>query len=1046
MHGLQPIAAFISCDGPPSPLDAAARRTLGLPGDFAAAMVARGPGGLRALLLEQHGSRPLRDSLAQLAARLASRTPHLLWIAIVSRRESGEVALAAWHASGPRPRISALLVDRARIVDSDAETLCALAASGAEVDVLTHARWVGVLGREAVTRRFYRTLQRIVHVLARHAIGQASDHGRHEVALLYVSRLLFLSFLETKEWLDGDRAFLSRRFDACMDAAGSFQRRVLLPLFFGTLNTPVERRAAGARALGRIPFLNGGLFARSPVERLHRDLAFRDEDFGLLFADLLGRYRFTAREEAGDWSEAAVDPEMLGRAFESLMEAGERRASGAFFTPHELVARVTDDALHATLAQVAGGDAAADVLARRRPGEAAAAALAARIRHIRILDPACGSGAFLVYALERVAQLLVWLGDARPVSHLRHAVLRASIFGVDLNPTAVWLCQLRLWLSVVIESGERAPSRVTPLPNLDRHVRVGDALAGGDFAHAPLGGGAAFRSARDRYARAVGARKRTLATALDRMERARAIEGLDRRIAHVSAARRELLVALRGRDLFGLRPPVTREVRATLVRLRGEVRDSRARRRVLASGGALPFSFGAHFADIAAAGGFDAVVGNPPWVRVHRIAPSARASLRRAFRTYRESAWREGALAAGAGTGFGGQVDLAALFVERALALVRAGGVVGLLVPAKLWRSLAGGGTRRLLAEAHTPLAIVDWSDAPALFDAAVYPSMVLVQRGGSAQYGEATCPSAVLRISVHARRAAATWTMPLRELALDESPGSPWLLLPPAPRRAFDMVRRCGVPLAQTRFGTPLLGVKSGCNQAFVVDTDGTTHESGARLEVERELLRPLVRGETVRPWRCDDHGARIIWTHSAGGAALERLPPGAERWLRPWRRRLSARADAGTARRWWTLFRVASAACDVPRVVWADFGRRPRAAVLHAGDPTVPLNTCYVIRCADLCDAYALAALLNSPLTSAWLDPLAEPARGSYRRFLGWTIALLPVPADWASAQPLLAAAGERGWRGDPPADRELLDLCARAYGVGLASLAPLLEWHGR
>ena len=130
-------------------------------------------------------------------------------------------------------------------------------------------------------------------------------------------------------------------------------------------------------------------------------------------------------------------------------------------------------------------------------------------------------------------------------------------------------------------------------------------------------------------------------------------------------------------------------------------------------------------------------------------------------------------------------------------------------------------------------------------------------------------------------------------------------------------------------------------------------------------------------------------------------------------------------------------------PRVVWADLGRAPRAVVFRAGDPTVPLNSCYVVPCTTLADAHALAALLNSPLAAAWLNPLAEPARGGYRRYLGWTTALLPVPQRGGEARAILAPLGERAGAGDPPAADELLAAVLRAYRVAFGDVAPLLTW---
>ena len=123
--------------------------------------------------------------------------------------------------------------------------------------------------------------------------------------------------------------------------------------------------------------------------------------------------------------------------------------------------------------------------------------------------------------------------------------------------------------------------------------------------------------------------------------------------------------------------------------------------------------------------------------------------------------------------------------------------------------------------------------------------------------------------------------------------------------------------------------------------------------------------------------------------------------------------------------------------------FGLAPRAVAVEAGNPVVALNSCYVANCKTLEDAHALAALLNGPLVAAWLNTVAEPARGGYRRYMGWTMSLLPIPEDWNRAREKLAALGERGMAGDVPTREEMLNAALSAYGLRLDDIQPLLSW---
>ena len=214
----------------------------------------------------------------------------------------------------------------------------------------------------------------------------------------------------------------------------------------------------------------------------------------------------------------------------------------------------------------------------------------------------------------------------------------------------------------------------------------------------------------------------------------------------------------------------------------------------------------------------------------------------------------------------------------------------------------------------------------------------------------------------------------------------------------------------------------------------------------VEREMLRPLLRGEGVTPWGACASAESIIWTHDNRGAPLAALPPLTARWLARWRRRLAARTDARAGAAWWTLFRTPAAVRRDARVVWADMGRAPRALLLPAGDPTVPLNSCYVVPCDDA------TTRSRSPRCSTPHSPLRGCTCSPSRRAAA-TIAT--SAGRWRSSRcRAIGAARARCSRrspsvrssGEPPTACELLDVTTRAYRLRAADVAPLVAWAAR
>jgi hypothetical protein len=164
---------------------------------------------------------------------------------------------------------------------------------------------------------------------------------------------------------------------------------------------------------------------------------------------------------------------------------------------------------------------------------------------------------------------------------------------------------------------------------------------------------------------------------------------------------------------------------------------------------------------------------------------------------------------------------------------------------------------------------------------------------------------------------------------------------------------------------------------------------------------------------------------------------------WLKTQRRSLIARTDFHSESFWWRLFRTEAANNSLHRVVWSDIGRAPQAALLPAGDRAIPMNTCYVVACESMLDAAALVTLINSPLTAAWLSMIAEPAQGGYYRYMGWTMAMLPIPRNWRTARVPLARLYAKAMKGKTPPASEVFAKSLAAYRLSEEAVHDLMVW---
>lgn len=994
----------------------------------------------------------------------------LLWPA------DGLLTVATGGLDG-RPR--ALSVSTVAPRGADIEAMAELRArdDGVLAALARHAR---ALDRSTLTRRFFRDFRAQRDAVSRAWLGlpATAARDRNQLALLFLSRLVFLYFLQKQEHL-GSEAYLVDllRHGVAESGEVSFFRRALIPLFFGVLNTPPAARSSEARALGELPYLNGGLFERHALELAHPSLDLPDPVVIGVFESLLERYRFTARETESrdDTDPTGIQPEMLGRMFEELMATEQRTSTGTFYTPAAVVDRIVRRALQGYLAGQPGMDwrAAGLLLKESSPRYGAAghgrdrrrdSELLAAVRGIRVLDPACGSGAFVLGSLERLTNLRRALGEDRADADIRRDLASDALHGVDVEPDAALLCALRLWLALTPGPAHRS-GPVRPLPNLDQRVRQGDALidpmdlaARGDAATAAWRAAAldtGVRRARRvlsalvrRYASATTHERADLRRRLARCEMRLARRWIDGAVHRLDEQRGALRARARGRDLFG-------ERHADRRRLAGEIRRNRDARaelrrldRRLRNEATLPFfSFAVHFA-AAGAGcpdkGFDLIVSNPPWVRSHRW-PRAFATMIRARYLVCGAAPRREA-GRGSRVGAGGQVDLALLFVERGLELLGPGGVLALLLPSKAFRSLSAGAARKLVTERAGLLAIEDHAlDHRAIFRADAFAGVLVARKADDPQAaGPNGGNEAVVRVRMtHRCSPRLRFEARCEDLMLDRAdPRSPWLLVPPDVRRAIRTMQANGRTVSSDPELVPRRGAMTGANEALlfgraerklgdaVVAWPSARRPGASAAQEARSVLLhtsdlcPVVRGCGIRPFRYTTE-QWVAWCHDDESAAPRPPSNRLARVLAGRQKRLRARTGWRPGLPDGVLFRV-DAAMLKPRVAWRDIAtdlevvRLPaRARSLGEERPLIALNTVYFFPVVDEQVALALSALLAALPSRVFARSIAERAKDARFRFFAWTVGAIPLPHCWR----------------DDAHQRRLADLGERAHATGTA-----------
>lgn len=361
---------------------------------------------------------------------------------------------------------------------------------------------------QSVNKEFYTGVSNSFTELLQHlkSIGRDEEDAKLFASRL-LGRLLFVWFLRKKSIIDESMGY----FDASNIDATSYYRRSLERLFFTTLNTPVDDRDEFKNEMqkslfpeideepqaklfqvdAKTPYLNGGLFEPHDNDWYKDSGLTLPEGFFTNLYDHFDQFNFTTDESSPEYEQVAIDPEMLGRVFESLLatqvdETGKqaRKAKGAFYTPREIVSYMCRESLRNYLYSKQENDErykkSVDELIDRSDHEWAGAGTNSRrdavpkeyrtlivdaLDGVTILDPACGSGAFPMGMLQLLIKTYERLEGRFDPYRTKLQIIQKNIFGVDIEPMAVEISRLRAWLSLIVD--EEDTRNVEPLPNLD---------------------------------------------------------------------------------------------------------------------------------------------------------------------------------------------------------------------------------------------------------------------------------------------------------------------------------------------------------------------------------------------------------------------------------------------------------------------------------------------------------------------------------------------------------------------------------------------------
>ena len=666
-----------------------------------------------------------------------------------------------------------------------------------------------------------------------------------------MGRIVFLYFLQSKGWLARNLHYMHDLFyDASDEVKGDFLDKVLEPMFFGLLNTRPEDRSSAPLVNGvgvkyipnadEIPYLNGGLFQQEKIDEV--ESVFPAGMFQSLF-DFFDSYNFTIDENDPNDAEVGVDPEMLGKIFENLLE--DNKDKGAFYTPKEIVRYMCQESLTAYL-QTGIDDAEVkehianfvktnDVEELGGASSELAMSIDRKLIDVKICDPAIGSGAFPMGLLRELyaCRKSIEIFEEDNAADIKRHIIQNNIYGVDIEKGAVDIARLRFWLALIID--EKEPM---PLPNLDFKIMQGNSLL-----ESYKGVDLDVTSKKLKTGKDTKKTRGVLSLGFEETDVQKIIQDLVKSYFsitdHTLRAQRRQQIDKYVKDYIKVCAEGNHEVQDAVDEL--EIPNDQF------------FLWHTYFADVFEQGGFDIVIGNPPYVNVEGISVEDKKIYKDTFTCFEKRA------------------DLFSLFLEMALTkLASASAVVTYIIPSIIHSNLSYKKLRNLFLD-NKWLSEVCYTGGKVFHAPTVDTTILRFCKRGNKKI--------ILKNAVEFENQKVS-SVPSDYFSLFQN------LISISDQKTNDLMGKLfnhDFPRLDENFSV-FQGIVTGNNPAFIFDSEAEALSNG----IDKVLLHPLCHGRDIERYAVRSRERRILYVDSSINLSTY---PNTEKWLLTFKEELDKR-----------------------------------------------------------------------------------------------------------------------------------------------------------